>query len=238
MSKHSKRFSAISKKLDRTQTHPLNKAISLIKENATAKFDESVDVAVRLGVDPRKADQNVRGTVSLPHGSGKSVRVLVVTKEGQQAEAQEAGADFVGYEDVLEKIQGGWTDFDVVVASPDVMADLGKLGRVLGPRGLMPNPKAGTVTADIATAVREVKAGKIEFRVDKAGVVHASVGKASFSEDKLNENVRTFLNTIVAIKPQSAKGRYIKGITISSTMGPGVAIEPSTTSDAEKSMAD
>lgn len=237
MAKNSKRFSAISKKVDRTQSYSLNEAIGLVKENATAKFDESVDIAVRLGVDPRKADQNVRGTVTLPHGSGKSVRVLVVTKDAQQAEAQEAGADFVGYEDVLERIQGGWTDFDVVVASPDVMADLGKLGRVLGPRGLMPNPKAGTVTPDVANAVREVKAGKIEFRVDKTGVVHTSIGKASFSADKLHDNVRAFLSTIMSVKPQSSKGKYIKGITLSSTMGPGIHIEPSSTADAEKLVA-
>lgn len=237
MAKLSKRFSAISKKIDRTQTYSFNEAIGLVKENATAKFDESVDIAVRLGVDPRKADQNVRGTVTLPHGSGKSVRVLVVTKDAQHAEAQEAGADFVGYEDVLEKIQGGWTDFDVVIASPDVMADLGKLGRVLGPRGLMPNPKAGTVTPNVGQAVREVKAGKIEFRVDKTGVVHTAVGKASFSSDQLVDNVRAFMNTIMSIKPQTSKGRYIKGITISSTMGPGIHVEPSSVSEAEKMVA-
>ena len=237
MAKLSKRFSAISKKVDRTQTYSFSEAIGLVKENATAKFDESVDIAVRLGVDPRKADQNVRGTVTLPHGSGKSVRVLVVTKEAQHAEAQEAGADFVGYTDLLEKIQGGWTDFDVVIASPDVMADLGKLGRVLGPRGLMPNPKAGTVTPNVGNAVREVKAGKIEFRVDKTGVVHTAIGKASFSAEQLVENVRAFVNTIIAIKPQSSKGRYIKGITLSSTMGPGIHIEPSSLSEAEKMIA-
>lgn len=237
MSKHSKRFNAVAKKVDQAQSYSLNEAIGLVKGNATAKFDESVDIAVRLGVDPRKADQNVRGTVSLPHGSGKSVRVLVVTKEAQQQSARDAGADFVGYEDVLERIQGGWTDYDVVIASPDVMADLGKLGRILGPRGLMPNPKAGTVTPDIATAVGEVKAGKIEFRVDKTGVVHASIGKASFDPDKLMDNARAFLNTIVQVKPQTAKGKYIKGITLSSTMGPGVRVEPSHVSDSEKAAA-
>lgn len=237
MSKHSKRFTAVAKKVDHAHTYSLNEAIGLVKGNATAKFDESVDIAVRLGVDPRKADQNVRGTVSLPHGSGKSVRVLVVTKEGQQESARQAGADFVGYQDVLERIQGGWTDYDVVIASPDVMADLGKLGRILGPRGLMPNPKAGTVTPDIATAVREVKAGKIEFRVDKTGVVHASIGKASFDPNMLMDNARAFINTIVQVKPQTAKGKYIKGITLSSTMGPGVRVEPAHVSDVEKAAA-
>lgn len=237
MSKHSKRFIAVAKKVDQSLSYSLNEAIGLVKGNATAKFDESVDIAVRLGVDPRKADQNVRGTVSLPHGSGKSVRVLVVTKEGQQQDARDAGADFVGYEDVLERIQGGWTDYDVVIASPDVMADLGKLGRILGPRGLMPNPKAGTVTPDLATAVREVKAGKIEFRVDKTGVVHASIGKASFGPDQLVDNARAFLNTIVQVKPQTSKGKYIKGITLSSTMGPGIHVEPSYVSDADKAAA-
>ena len=234
MSKHSKRFSTIAKRVDRSNAYALNEAINLVKENATAKFDESVDLAVRLGVDPRKADQNIRGTVSLPHGSGKSVRVLVVTKEAGHAEATEAGADFVGYQDVLEKIGEGWTDFDVLVASPDVMGDLGKLGRILGPRGLMPNPKAGTVTKDIANAVQEVKAGKIEFRVDKTGVIHASVGKASFDHQKIADNVRAFMETIVRARPQSAKGRYIKGVTISSTMGPGVALDAAHIGDAEE----
>ena len=234
MSKHSKRYHIIAKRVEPNHAYPLRDAIQLIKENATAKFDESVDIAVRLGVDPRKADQNIRGTVSLPHGSGKSVRVLVVTKEAAHVEATDAGADFVGYKDMLEKIQGGWTDFDVLVASPDVMGDLGKLGRILGPRGLMPNPKAGTVTSDIATAVKEVKAGKIEFRVDKTGVVHASIGKASFDQQKIAENVRAFMNTIVQARPQRAKGRYIKGVTISSTMGPGVTIDASHISDPDE----
>lgn len=234
MPKHSKRFSTVAKRVDRNQIYSLKEAISLVKENATAKFDESVDIAVRLGVDPRKADQNIRGTVSLPHGSGKSVRVLVITKEGGHAEAEAAGADFVGYQDMLEKIQGGWTDFDVLIASPDVMGDLGKLGRILGPRGLMPNPKAGTVTNDVATAVGEVKAGKIEFRVDKTGVVHASIGKASFDHQKIAENIRAFIGTIMQAKPQSAKGRYLKGVTLSSTMGPGVVLDASHISDPDE----
>lgn len=234
MPKQSKRFSTISKGVDRESLYSLKEGVTLLKEKATAKFDESVDIAVRLGVDPRKADQNIRGTVSLPHGSGKSVRVLVVAREGQHDEAKEAGADFVGYTDVLEKIAGGWTDFDVVIAAPDVMGDLGKLGRVLGPRGLMPNPKAGTVTADIATAVAEVKAGKIEFRVDKTGVVHAAVGKASFDQEKLRENIRTFIDTILAAKPQSSKGRYVRSVTISSTMGPGIPIDVAKIVDLEE----
>ena len=234
MPKHSKRFSTITKGVDRDSLYTLKDGINLLKEKATAKFDESVDIAVRLGVDPRKADQNIRGTVSLPHGSGKSVRVLVVTREGQHEEARQAGADFVGFSDVLEKIAGGWTDFDVVIASPDVMGELGKLGRVLGPRGLMPNPKAGTVTPDIATAVSEVKAGKIEFRVDKTGVVHASVGKASFDPSKLSDNIRAFMNTILAAKPQSSKGKYVKSVTISSTMGPGIPIDASKMVEAEE----
>ena len=225
MAQHSKRFKTVSGSFDRSEIYPLADGIRHLKRSATAKFDESVDVAVRLGVDPRKADQNIRGTVALPHGSGKSVRVLVVAREGQHDEAREAGADFVGHKDILEKIEGGWTDFDVVVAAPDVMGDLGKLGRVLGPRGLMPNPKAGTVTPNIGQAVTEVKAGKIEFRVDKTGVVHVAVGKASFDEEKLSDNILAFMNTIAAAKPSSAKGRYIKSMTISSTMGPGIHID-------------
>lgn len=234
MAKHSKRFNTVTTTVDRSELYPLTEGIRLLKQAATAKFDESVDVAVRLGVDPRKADQNIRGTVSLPHGSGKSVRVLVVAKEGQHDEAKEAGADFVGYKDVLEKIEGGWTDFDVVVAAPDVMGDLGKLGRVLGPRGLMPNPKAGTVTPQIGKAVTEVKAGKIEFRVDKTGVVHAAVGKASFEPSKLSENIRAFMDTIASQKPSSAKGRYIRSMTISSTMGPGIHIDAQKLVDLEE----
>ncbi len=235
MAKHSKRFSAIASKINRDNPYSLSEAVELLKGNATAKFDESVDIAIRLGVDPRKADQMVRGTVSLPHGSGKTIRVLVITKEAKQEEAREAGADFVGHEDMLEKIQGGWTDFDVVIATPDVMGDVGKLGRVLGPRGLMPNPKAGTVTPDVGTAVQEVKAGKIEYRVDKTGVVHASVGKASFDANQLVENLRTFMGSIMRAKPQSSKGKYVKGITISTTMGPGIPVSESTM--AEKAEA-
>lgn len=202
-----------------------DEAVKLVKELANAKFDESVDVATRLGVDPRKADQLVRGTVVLPHGTGKSVRVLVIAQGDKEAEATAAGADYVGVE-YVEKIQGGWLDFDVCVATPDLMGKVGPLGRVLGPRGLMPTPKAGTVTFDIERAVSEIKAGKIEFRVDKTGNVHAPIGKVSFSEDQLSENLDAFMDQIVRGKPSAAKGTYVKSVTVSSTMGPGVAIDP------------
>ncbi|HVZ41099.1 MAG TPA: 50S ribosomal protein L1 [Candidatus Kapabacteria bacterium] len=235
MAQRSKRYTSLTKKVDSTKQYTLPDAVQLVKENATAKFDESVDIAIRLGVDPRKADQLVRGTVSLPHGIGKTVRVLVVTRDAKQAEAREAGADHVGFEDILEKIKGGWTDVDVVIATPDVMGELGKLGKILGPRGLMPNPKSGTVTMDVATAVREVKAGKIEYRVDRSGIVHASIGKASFPADKLIDNIHMFMGSVMRNKPQSSKGKYVRGITISSTMGPGVPIvEAVMTQGAEK----
>jgi large subunit ribosomal protein L1 len=200
-------------------------AVKLVKELASAKFDESVDVAARLGVDPRKADQLVRGTVALPHGTGKSVRVLVIAQGEKEAEATAAGADYVGVE-FVEKIQGGWLDFDVCVVTPDLMGKVGPLGRVLGPRGLMPTPKAGTVTFDIARAVEEIKAGKIEFRVDKTGNVHAPIGKASFSEDQLSENLGAFMDQIMRARPSAAKGTYLRSLTVSSTMGPGVSIDP------------
>lgn len=200
-------------------------AVKLVKELANARFDETVDVAARLGVDPRKADQAVRGTVVLPHGTGKSVRVLVIAQGEKEAEATAAGADYVGVE-FVEKIQGGWLDFDVCVATPDLMGKVGPLGRVLGPRGLMPTPKAGTVTFDIERAVQEIKAGKIEFRVDKTGNVHAPIGKVSFSEEHLSENLVAFMEQIVRAKPSAAKGTYLRSVTVSSTMGPGVAIDP------------
>ena len=198
--------------------------MKLVKELASAGFDETVEVATRLGVDPRKADELVRGTVALPHGTGKSVRVLVVAQGEKEAEAQEAGADYVGVE-FVEKIQGGWLDFDVCVVTPDLMGKVGPLGRVLGPRGLMPTPKAGTVTFDISRAVKEIKAGKIEFRVDKTGNIHAPIGKASFSEEQLSENLGAFMDEIVRARPSGVKGTYLKSVTVSSTMGPGVGID-------------
>ena len=202
-----------------------DEAVKLVKELAFAKFDETVEVATRLGVDPRQADQLVRGTGVLPHGTGKEVRVLVIAQGEKETEATEAGADYVGVE-YLEKIQGGWLDFDVCVATPDLMGKVGPLGRVLGPRGLMPTPKAGTVTFDVGRAVTEIKAGKIEFRVDKTGNVHAPIGKVSFSEDQLQDNLGAFMDQIVRSRPSAAKGTYLKSVTVSSTMGPGVSIDP------------
>ncbi len=223
--KESKRFKAAAAKIDAKKEYSIEEAIGRVKEAATAKFTESVDIAVRLGVDPKKADQAVRGTVSLPHGVGKEVRVLVLAKPPRDEEAKAAGADHAGLAEYIQKIQGGWADIDVIIATPDVMGEVGRLGKVLGPRGLMPNPKSGTVTLDVAKAVKEVKAGKIEFRVDKAGIVHASVGKASFEPKQLAENIHAFLNTVVRLKPATAKGTYVKSINLSSTMGPGVRID-------------
>ena len=220
-----KRYVKAAKSYDRNAVYDFKKAIDLVKGNATAKFDESFDVAMNLGVDPRKADQLVRGTVSLPHGTGKTVRVLVVAKAPKDKEALEAGADYAGFTEYLEKLQGGWAVIDIIIATPDVMGELGKLGRVLGPRGLMPNPKSGTVTFDVAKAVSEVKAGKIEFRVDKAGNIHASVGKCSFGADKLAENLQTFIQTVLRAKPATAKGKYVKSVSFSSTMGPSVQVD-------------
>ena len=224
MEKHSKRFKAVAKKVDH-KAHSISDAVKMVKETATAKFAEAIDIAVRLGVDPKKADQAVRGTVALPHGIGKQVRVLVITKPPKDEEARKAGADHVGFNDYIEKIKGGWTDVDVIIATPDSMGELGKLGKVLGPRGLMPNPKSGTVTMEIEKAVKEVKAGKIEFRVDKAGILHATVGKASFDPEKLVENIQSFLTTVARLKPATAKGQYVKSIFLSTTMGPGVEID-------------
>lgn len=223
--KHSKRYNTIAKKVDAKKFLTLSEAVNKVKETATAKFTESVDVAIRLGVDPKKADQAIRSTVSLPHGIGKTVRVLVVAKSPLDQEAKEAGADYAGYQEYLEKLQSGWSDIDVIIASPDVMGELGKLGKILGPRGLMPNPKSGTVTPQVAKAVKEVKAGKIEFRVDKAGVVHAMIGKANFDALKLEENISAFLSTIIRLKPSTVKGQYVKSIFLSSTMGPSVQID-------------
>ena len=224
MKQHSKRFRAVATKVQ-PKNYSIADAVGIVKETASAKFSEAVDIAIRLGLDPKKADQALRGTVALPHGIGKAVRVLVIAKSPKDEEARAAGADHVGYKDYLEKIQQGWADVDVIIASPDVMGDLGKLGKILGPRGLMPNPKSGTVTVDVAKAVKEVKAGKIEFRVEKAGIVHATIGKANFEKEKLVENIQLFLTTIMRLKPATAKGQYIKSIAISTTMGPGVHID-------------
>ena len=224
MRTHGKRFQAAATKVDRMREYPIPDAVALVKGSSYAKFDETVDVAVNLGVDPRHADQVVRGTVVLPHGTGKSVRVLVITQGDRVRDAEAAGADFVGIE-YIQKIKEGWLECDVIVATPDVMGQLGALGKVLGPRGLMPNPKAGTVTMDVTRAVREIKAGKIEFRVDKTGNVHAPVGKVSFTAPHLADNVQAFMDTIARAKPAAAKGTYIRSATISSTMGPGVRLE-------------
>ena len=216
-----------NKKIDVTKEYGLSEAVAELKKAKAAKFDESVDIAMRLGVDPKHADQVVRGTVSLPHGTGKTVRVLVIAKPEKHDEAREAGADHVGFDDYIKKIQDGWTDIDVIIASPDTMSELGKIGKVLGPRGLMPNPKSGTVTPNVGQAVKEVKAGKIDFRVDKTGIVHSTVGKLSFDENMLKANILAFINTILKLKPAASKGTYVKSITISSTMGPGVKLDKS-----------
>ena len=221
---HGKRFAAALTKVDRNRVYLIPDAVSLVKQAGFAKFNETVDVAVRLGVDPRHADQVVRGTVVLPHGTGKSVRVLVITQGEKVKDALDAGADFAGVE-YVQKLKDGWLECDVIVATPDVMGQLGQLGRILGPRGLMPNPKAGTVTMDVARAVREIKAGKIEFRVDKTGNVHAPIGKINFSAQQLAENLQAFMDTIVRVKPAAAKGQYIRTATVSSTMGPGVRLD-------------
>ncbi len=222
--KVSKRIKTIQEKIDLNKEYSLEDAVKLLKESSTVKFVESLDVAVRLGVDPRHADQMVRGTVTLPHGTGKEVKVLVLTKGSKAEEALQAGADYAGFEEYIEKIKGGWADVDVVIATPDAMPEVGKLGRILGPRGLMPNPKSGTVTNDVANAVKEVKAGKIEFRVDKTGIVHTSLGKLNFTDEQLVENAKIFLQTILKLRPSSAKGQYVKSVYLSSTMGPGIEI--------------
>ena len=225
--KHGKKYREASAAIDRDLAYTVDQAVDLVKKGARAKFDETVDLAVRLGVDPRHAEQQVRGAVVLPHGTGKSMRVLVFARGDREKEAQAAGADHVGAEDFVEKIQGGWMDVDVIIATPDLMGMVGKLGRVLGPRGLMPNPKLGTVTEDIARAVREAKAGKIEYRVDKAGNVHVPVGKVSFSLQHLTENVSTVLQELMRARPSAAKGRYMLSAYVSSTMGPSVKLDTS-----------
>lgn len=227
MARLSKRMKAATEQVDREKQHELGEALDLVVKLATAKFDETVEMAVRLGVDPRQADQNVRGTVVLPHGTGKQVRVLVFAKGDKEKEARDAGADFVGADDLVKKIaEEGWLDFDSVVATPDMMGAVGRIGKVLGPRGLMPNPKLGTVTFDVSKAVQEMKAGKIEFRVDKAGIVHVPVGKASFGREKLEANAMAVLTSLNRAKPSSAKGNYMVSVGVSSTMGPGVKVSP------------
>ena len=228
MAKVSKKRAAANAKVDSTKQYTLEEAMGLIKEVSTTKFDASVDLHVRLGVDPRKADQAIRGTVSLPHGTGKTKRVLVFCTPDKEAEAKEAGADFVGLDELIQKVQGGWTDVDVVVAMPQVMAKVGRLGRILGPRGLMPNPKTGTVTPNVGAAVKDVKGGKISFRVDKYGIIHASVGRISFTPEKLVDNANELLSTLTRMRPSSAKGIYMKSVTVASTMSPGIKLDAKT----------
>src|SRR5271169_596238 len=231
-----KKYKEALKKIDREKRYSLEEAVKLVVDNKVAKFDETVEIAVRLGVDPRQADQNVRGTVVLPHGTGRSVRVLVLAKGEKEREAKEAGADFVGGEELIKKIQEeNWLDFDRVIATPDIMGLVGRIGKILGPRGLMPNPKVGTVTFDVAKAVAEVKAGKVDYRVDKAGVIHAPIGKVSFGGHKLAENAHALLSAVVRAKPSSAKGNYMLSVAVSSTMGPGVKVD--TAQAAPKALA-
>ena len=225
MAKLGKRMKAALEKVEALKEYELVEALSLVKETAQTKFDESLDVAVRLGVDSRKADQNIRGSVLLPKGTGKKFRILVFAKGEKEAEAKEAGAEFVGGEDLMKKIQGGWLEFDRVLATPDMMGVVGRLGKVLGPRGMMPNPKTGTVTFDIKEAVKEIQAGKVDFRVDKSGIIHAPVGKVSFSPEDLAENFNALMDEVVRLKPSSSKGKYVKGISLSSTMGAGIRVE-------------
>jgi large subunit ribosomal protein L1 len=228
-----KRHTDALKQIDRQKQYDAPEAVALLRQTSHAKFDETVEVAVRLGVDPRHADQMVRGTVVLPNGTGRTVRVLVFAKGDKAKEAEAAGADFVGAEEMAAKVQGGWTDFDVSVATPDLMGVVGKLGRILGPRGLMPNPKTGTVTFEVTQAVREIKAGKIEYRTEKAGIVHAPVGKLSFTDEQLVENLRVLVDALLKARPAGAKGQYLKGISISSTMGPGIKLNPNRIASAE-----
>jgi large subunit ribosomal protein L1 len=225
MGRLTKNQKAVAEKFDASKSYTLAEATALVRDLSRTKFDASVDIAVRLGVDPRKANQMVRGTVSLPHGTGKAVRVLVLCTPDKVAEAQEAGADHVGLDDYVEKIKGGWTDIDVIITTPQVMGKVGTLGRILGPRGLMPNPKSGTVTMEVGKAVTDVKAGKIDFKVDKYGIVHTSIGKTSFTADKLQENASEVLSTLMRLKPSAAKGTYMVSIHVSSTMGPGIRVD-------------
>jgi large subunit ribosomal protein L1 len=233
MRKTGKKFAAARQQVP-ARPHTIEDAVPLMQKVKYAKFDETVELSLRLGVDPKHADQMVRGTVVLPHGLGKSKRVLAIAGSDKQKEAQDAGADVIGGEELVEKIQGGWTDFDAVVATPDMMRAVGKLGKVLGPRGLMPNPKTGTVTVDIAKAIREIKAGKVEFRVDKTGIVHAPIGKISFETQKLIDNAHALVDSVVKAKPSAAKGKYLRNVTLSSTMGPGITIDTAHVTDVVK----
>src|ERR1700687_3974672 len=226
MAAQGKRYKAALVLVDRNKRYPLDEAIRVALSGPKAKFDETLEMAARLGLDPRQADQNVRGTVVLPHGTGKSVRVLVFAKGEKEREAKDAGADFVGGDDLVKQITDGWLEFDKAVATPDMMGLVGRIGKILGPRGLMPNPKVGTVTFDVGKAVSELKAGKVEYRVEKAGIVHVPIGKVSFGEEKLIENARTLLNSLIRAKPAAAKGNYLQSVSVSSTMGPGVKVDP------------
>jgi len=234
MPKRGKKYIEARKQVEPGKRYDFNEAVTMALESSFAKFDETFDVAVRLGVDPRHADQMVRGTVVLPNGLGKEVRVLVFAKGEKEKEAQDAGADFVGNDELVEQIKGGWVDFDKAVATPDMMGSVGKIGRILGPRGLMPNAKTGTVTFDIARAVNELKAGKIDFRVEKAGIVHVPMGKVSFGAEKLAQNIKAFLETVVRLKPASSKGTYLRGMALSTTMGPGVKVDMATVKELVK----
>ncbi len=226
MSKLTKNQKLALSKIEGGKSYSLKEASALVKEVTTTKFDASVDIDVRLGVDPRKANQMVRGVVSLPHGTGKQVRVLVLCSPEAEADAKEAGADYVGLDEYIEKIKGGWTDVDVIITQPQIMGKIGALGRILGPRGLMPNPKSGTVTPDVAKAVKEVKQGKIDFKVDKSGIIHTSVGKVSFTPDQIRDNAKEFIQTLIKLKPTAAKGTYVRSIYLSSTMSPGIKVDP------------
>ncbi len=223
--KHGKRYNKVLKTIDRMKEYSIADAISLVQEAATAKFDETVEIAVNLDVDPRHADQNIRITTSLPNGTGQEVKVLVLTSGAQAKEAQEAGADYVGDDDLIKKLESGWDEIDVIVATPDMMPKLGKLGKILGPKGLMPNPKSGTVTNDVTKAIKEIKAGRIELRVDKYGIIHVPIGKSSFEPQKLSENLRVVMTTLINSKPASVKGTYLRKITVSSCMGPGIRVD-------------